>query len=78
MNAKLVLLTGASQLRSTFKPDVLPGILIAYMAGIRAAFAVALAFCGVGFLCSLLVPMQKLPSHTPAEDTLADQGTAGV
>lgn len=34
------------------------------MVGIRAAFAVSIAFCGVGFLCSFLIPMGKLPTHT--------------
>ena len=67
VNPQLVLLTGASELQRVFGPDVLPGVLEAYMVGIKAAFAVALAFCGVAFLCSLAIPMQKLPSHATGE-----------
>jgi hypothetical protein len=64
----LVIGTGASELRNVFPPDVLPGILDAYMVGIKAAFAVALAFSGVAFLFSLFVPAQKLASHAEGED----------
>ncbi|CAO2649651.1 Nn.00g070360.m01.CDS01 [Neocucurbitaria sp. VM-36] len=64
----LVLRTGASELHKVFTPDVLPGVLEAYMVGLKAAFAVAIAFCGVAFLCSLAIPMRKLPSHEPGAD----------
>lgn len=67
----LVLLTGASELRSAFPPDVLPGVLEAYMVGLKAAFAVALTFSGVAFLCSLAIPMRRLPSHAPGEAPMA-------
>ena len=63
----LVILTGASDLHKVFPPDVLPGVLVAYMVGIKAAFAVAVAFCGMAFLSSLTIPMQKLPTHAPGE-----------
>lgn len=64
----LVLATGASQLRNVFTPEQLPGILEAYMLGIKAAFAVSLAFCGFAFLCSWLIPMRKLPTHEKGSD----------
>jgi hypothetical protein len=67
----LVLLTGASELRNVFPPDQLPGVLEAYMVGLKAAFAVAIAFSGAAFLCSLAVPMKKLPSHAPGEAPMA-------
>lgn len=63
----LVLRTGASDLRSVFPSDVLPGVLQAYMVGIKAAFAVAIAFSGVAFLCSLCIPLEKLPTHNTNE-----------
>lgn len=63
----MVLLTGASELHNVFPPDVLPGVLEAYMVGLKAAFAVAVAFSGVAFLCSLIIPLKKLPSHEPDE-----------
>ncbi|RMZ86472.1 hypothetical protein DV736_g6302, partial [Chaetothyriales sp. CBS 134916] len=65
VNPGLVLSTGASELHNVFLPDVLPGVLKAYMVGLKAAFAVAVAFSGVAFLCSLAIPMEKLPSHAP-------------
>ncbi|RFU35724.1 hypothetical protein B7463_g572, partial [Scytalidium lignicola] len=71
VNPGLVLLTGASELHNVFPPDVLPGVLEAYMVGLKAAFAVAVAFSGVAFLCSLAIPTQKLPSHAPGEASMA-------
>ena len=71
MNPQLVLLTGASELQHVFGPEILPGFLTAYMVGLKAAFAVALAFCGVAFLCSLAISMQKLPSHAIGEAAMA-------
>jgi hypothetical protein len=63
VNPGLVLITGASDLQKVFSPDVLPGVLQAYMVGIKAAFIVAIAFCGTACLCSLAVPIKKLPTH---------------
>ncbi|KAK1761599.1 major facilitator superfamily domain-containing protein [Echria macrotheca] len=67
VNPRLVVLTGASELHNVFTPDVLPGVLEAYMKGITAAFGVATAFSGVAFLFSLLLPMDKLPTHKTDE-----------
>ncbi|KIV94475.1 hypothetical protein PV10_02240 [Exophiala mesophila] len=67
VNPGLVLLTGASELHNVFPADVLPGVLEAYMTGLKAAFAVAIAFCGVAFLLSWGIPMRKLPTHEPGK-----------
>lgn len=64
-------MTGASELRNVFPPDVLPGVLEAYMVGLKAAFAVAVAFSGIAFLFSLAIPMRKLPTHTTGEAPMA-------
>lgn len=58
-----MLLTGASELQNVFADDVLPGVLRAYMSGLRAAFGVGTAFSGIAFLVTLLIPFRKLPSH---------------
>ena len=71
VNPGLVLMTGASELHNVFPPDVLPGVLEAYMTGIKAAFAVAVAFSGTAFVFSLLVPIKKLPSHALDEAPMA-------
>lgn len=44
------------------------------MVGLKAAFAVALAFSGVAFLCTLLIPTKKLPSHAPGEAHMMTMG----
>lgn len=74
VNPQQVIETGASELHNVFPPDVLPGILEAYMVGIKAAFAVALAFSGVAFLFSLFVPAKKLPSHQNPQDAPVAMG----
>ncbi|PKS08405.1 hypothetical protein jhhlp_005349 [Lomentospora prolificans] len=53
VDPNLVLLTGASDLRAVFSPEDLPGILSAYMRGIKITFALAVAGAGVSFLLSL-------------------------
>jgi hypothetical protein len=52
--------TGAAELRQVFPPDQIPGILVAYMTGIKAAFAVAIGMAGFSFLLSLLCPWKKV------------------
>lgn len=39
--------TGATQLREAFSAADLPGILIAYMDGLKVAFALAIALAGI-------------------------------
>ena len=60
-NPAQVLKAGAFELQNVFPPELLPGVLQAYMVGIKAAFAVAVAFCGMALLCTLAMPLQKLP-----------------
>jgi hypothetical protein len=67
VNVGLALMTGASELHNVFPPDVLPGVLQAYMAGIKAAFAVAIAFSGAAFISAWFIPWTKLPTHLPGE-----------
>ncbi|KAL9040170.1 MAG: hypothetical protein Q9214_004593 [Letrouitia sp. 1 TL-2023] len=71
VNPHLVILTGASELQNVFPPHVLPGVLQAYMVGIKAAFAVSVAFSGVAFLSTLAIPIKKLPTHEPGETPVA-------
>lgn len=56
----LVVVTGTAQLRSLFAPDHLPGIILAYMEGIKATFAVALGMAGVAFVLSLACPWKRI------------------
>ena len=43
----LVVSTGATQLRNVFSSSELPGILVAYMDGLRLSFALAIALAGI-------------------------------
>lgn len=60
VNPLEVIATGATQIRVVFPPDQLPGILVAYMAGIKAAFAICIAFVGIAFVISLANKWSKL------------------
>lgn len=60
--AKLVA-TGATELRSVFSADQLPGILVAYMSGINAAFAVAIGMVGISLVASLFSKWRRLDIH---------------
>ncbi|KAK3377019.1 putative efflux pump antibiotic resistance protein [Lasiosphaeria ovina] len=63
----LVVATGASQLRGVFTGDDLTGVVLAYMSGIRAAFAVAIGMAGVAFLLAFLLPFKRLPKGSPGD-----------
>ncbi|ORY58559.1 uncharacterized protein BCR38DRAFT_527572 [Pseudomassariella vexata] len=78
VNPALVLATGASELHNVFPPDVLPGVLEAYMIGIKAAFSVVVAFAGTAFLLTFAIPMKKLPSHATGEAPIAMVKEAGT
>jgi len=66
-----VIFTGASELRNVFSADQLPGVLQAYMVGVKAAYAVGIAFAGVAFLFSFTIPWRKLPTHETGEAPMA-------
>ncbi|RYP42279.1 hypothetical protein DL767_000443 [Monosporascus sp. MG133] len=68
IDAARLIATGASELRTVFTPEQLPGILDAYMRGLKAAFAVSIGFCGMAFLTTLVIPWSRLPTHAPAAD----------
>lgn len=67
----LLLVTGASDLARVFPPEVLPGVIKSYMVGLKAAFAIGIAFSGTAFLISLAIPTKKLPSHVKEDTTVA-------
>ncbi|KAL2104633.1 hypothetical protein VUR80DRAFT_9997 [Thermomyces stellatus] len=59
VDPRAVVATGASELRK-FPEDVLPGILQAYMWGIKIAIALAIVGAGVSFFASLASRWKKL------------------
>lgn len=67
VNPALVIATGASELHNVFSATDLLGVEQAYMVGLKAAFAVAVAFSGVACLTTFLIPMRKMPTHEGGE-----------
>jgi hypothetical protein len=59
-----VITVGASRLRETFSPEELPGILKAYMAGLKAAWAAATALGGLTFLCAFIPRIKSIKTTT--------------
>ncbi|KAE9380903.1 MFS general substrate transporter [Stipitochalara longipes BDJ] len=49
----LVVLTGATELRKVFTADEMPGILDAYMEGLKNAFVIGVAMAGMMFIVAL-------------------------
>lgn len=60
VNPLVVLGTGATQIRQMFPAEQVPGILVAYMAGIQTALALALGAVGVSFVVSLFSNFKRL------------------
>ncbi|KAI0895981.1 MFS general substrate transporter [Annulohypoxylon nitens] len=60
VNPQLVVASGASELRNIFPANQIPGILLAYMEGLKAAFAVSVGMAGLSFVLSLACPWNRL------------------
>ena len=52
VNAPKVVATGATELRSVFAADVIPGVLRSYLSGLHAAFAIAIVAAGLATIVS--------------------------
>lgn len=76
--------SGAHEIRSAFQGDDLAAVLDAYMVGIKAVFAFALATAAVTVIVALVIPFKRLPDHTKKpEDTpeakeTKDSGDGGL
>ena len=65
-----VVSTGATQLRSVFSASEIPGILIAYMDGLKLTFALAIALAGITLpiaLCAKWTNVKPRPVVTETE-----------
>lgn len=60
INPQIVLETGATQLRDVFNAQEIPGVLIAYMHGIKATFAIAIGMAGIAFIVSGMNSWKRL------------------
>lgn len=52
--------TGATELRTQFTPDQIPGILVAYMHGLKISFAIAVAATGLALLIGSFSKWKRL------------------
>ncbi|KAL7785670.1 major facilitator superfamily domain-containing protein [Trichoderma afarasin] len=68
VNPALVVSTGAADLRKVFSDDQIPGILVAYMQGLKAAFAIGIASSGIAFI-TILFNDSKLQSIIETDTT---------
>ncbi|OAG41652.1 hypothetical protein AYO21_04116 [Fonsecaea monophora] len=59
----LVITTGASDLRRVFDPEVLPGVVAAYMSGLKVAWAVAIAAAGTALVVGVLGTWERVHSR---------------
>jgi hypothetical protein len=60
VNPQRVIGTGATQIRNAFAAEAVPGIVLAYMAGIKVTFAVTVALAGGSVLVGIFVPWKRL------------------
>lgn len=60
VDAGTVLTMGTTQIRSSFPPEQVPGIIQAEMDGVHVAFALAIACAGVATLTTLAAPRTNL------------------
>lgn len=55
-----VIATGATEIRNVFPADQVPGIVIAYMEGLRVTFAIAATAVGLAFVVSFFSSWKRL------------------
>ncbi|KAL4779877.1 major facilitator superfamily-domain-containing protein [Aspergillus varians] len=65
INPMEVIATGATQIHTVF-PDDIDGILLAYMAGLKATFAISVGMVGFAVLVSFFSPWKRLHVDTPS------------
>lgn len=68
-----IVATGAGQLRNVFTAEELPGILAAYLDGLRTVFALACTIVGAAFLLGLFLPWKRLDL-----EAVREAGAAGA
>lgn len=66
MNPAEVAATGVTEIRSMFPTSVIPGIINAYMDGLKLAYAIAIAAAGLALLISLASKWRNLKGKVVA------------
>ncbi len=65
MPALTLISTGATELRTVFSAAQLPGVLIAWVAGLRLVWAIAAGMAGLSFLVTGLSSWKRVHGATP-------------
>jgi hypothetical protein len=60
VNPTLVLITGATEIRNTFTPDEVRGIILSYMTGLKAAWAMGIGCAGLAVVASFLPEFKSI------------------
>lgn len=60
VNGATLLGTGATDIRTAFSADQVPGILLAYLAGLRVVWAITISLAGVSFLVTAGASWKRL------------------
>jgi hypothetical protein len=67
VDPEVVVATGATQIRTSFDSQQVPGIVAAYMAAVRIPFAIAVATSGVAFLFTFAMNWKRLHAESLQE-----------
>jgi hypothetical protein len=60
VNATTVVATGATQIRNEFPADRVPGVIDAYMSGLKVAFAITIGAAGLAFVVAFFSNWRRL------------------
>jgi hypothetical protein len=60
VDPKVVINAGASYLRKVITPEQLPGVLLAYMDGLKQAFIISIACGSIGTICACFVEWKSV------------------
>ncbi|KAF4635470.1 hypothetical protein G7Y89_g2615 [Cudoniella acicularis] len=66
VDSSVVISVGVTEIRSHFSPDVVPGVILAYMSGLKVAYAIAIASSGVAVIVSVLSKWRNLKGKVVA------------
>ena len=74
-----VIATGVSEIRDVFPPEQIPGILLAYMDGLRIPFAIATATAGAAcVLACIVIVIPTRPGKKAGGGFESSDGSEGV
>jgi hypothetical protein len=63
VNPQVVIGTGATQIRHAFTASEIPGIVLAYMAGVKVTFILTVCLSATSVVVAAFVPWKKLTSE---------------